>query len=364
MTTSLRRLAAPLALALLVATAAACGTGSTSPATTSTGGGGSTTAPAVHGTADVAYAGSLVELAEKVLGPAFEKATGFSYVGRGAGSTTLAQEILSKEISPGVFLPVGRKAIEKLEPSRAKFAIELATDPLVVAYNPHSKYAPQLEAIAKGTAPLSSLFSLMAEPGFKLGRTDPNVDPQGAYFILTALLAVKVLGLPADTAAKVLGIDAAHPYGNSSQLFDETSLEPTLQAGELDAASVYVSQAKQLGLPYITLPPTLSFADPAHASTYAEVSLPLSDGTVKTGDLISLNETLIVPPATSPGDVAANNSFVSYLLSSGGRALLRAGGYTLVTPQLYLAPGVSASEALPSSVMTAFNQAGGQIASS
>lgn len=349
-------LAALVAVALV---AAACGTGSTTPPTT-TSSGGSTT----HGTASVAYAGSLVSLAEKVLGPGFEKATGNTFVGRGDGSTTLAQEIKSNLIDPGVFVAVGRDAIETLEPSRAQFAMELATDPLVVAYNPKSKYAPELEAIAKGTKPFSSLFTVLASPGFRLGRTNPNEDPQGAYFIMMVELAQRELGLPATTAKDVLGITASSPYGDSQQFYSETALEPTLQAGELDAASAYRSQAIQLGLPYITLPSALDFADPAYAAKYATVSVTLTGNVVQAGTLISLNQTLIVPPSTTAANAAADESFVSYLLSSQGQAELKAGGYTLVTPQLYLAPGVSASTALPATVQAAFTAAGGQTATS
>jgi molybdate/tungstate transport system substrate-binding protein len=105
---------------------------------------------ATHGTASVAYAGSLELLASSVLGPKFQAATGDTFQGRGAGSTTLAQEILSNEISPGVFLAVGKKAIKMLWPKRSQFAIQLATDPLVVAYNPKSKYASEFAAIAAG----------------------------------------------------------------------------------------------------------------------------------------------------------------------------------------------------------------------
>jgi molybdate/tungstate transport system substrate-binding protein len=353
-----RRLPAALvAVALFVA---ACASATSTPATTDSGG---TTAATGHGTADVAYAGSLVKLAETVLGPDFERATGNKFIGRGAGSTTLAEEILSKEISPGVFVSVGRKAIEKLETARARFAIQLATDPLVIAYNPHSKFAPQLDAISSGKGSISSLFSVLAQPGFRLGRTDPNADPQGAYFILMVELAQKLLSLPSTTTASILGVSASSPYGNPSQMFDETALVPTLQAGELDAVSAYDSQALQYHLRYISLPDTLSFVDPAFASTYGQVSLKLSDGSVFAGKPISLNETLVLPPATSAADATADAAFVAFLLSPTGRADLRAGGYTLQTPEFYGAPGATPSNSLPASVRSAFSAAGGKVAS-
>lgn len=339
---------------------AACGTTSATPAMTATGGAGSA---AQHGTAQVAYAGSLTKLAETVLGPSFEHATGDAFSGRGAGSTALAQEIVSGEISPGVFLSVGRKAIEKLEPTHAKFAIELATDPLVVAYNPKSPFARVLAAVASHRAPLSSLFAVLAKPGFKLGRTDPNADPQGATFVLMVKLAQHVLGLPPSTARSVLGITSANPAGNTSQIFDETSMLPTLQAGELDASSAYLSQALQYHLPYVTLPPALDFADAAQAKLYKTASLRLTSGTVVTGAVTTLNETLVLPLPTSVGDQVAAERFCAFLVAPAGRKELAAGGYRLVKPVFYSAPGASPSSVLGPVLLSAFRAAGGTAGS-
>ena len=79
---------------------------------------------------------------------------------------------------------------------------------MVVAYNPKSKYASQFKAIADGTEPLSKLFTLMQTPGFKLGRTDPNIDPQGRDFIEMLELAQSYYHLPSDTVTKILGSPA------------------------------------------------------------------------------------------------------------------------------------------------------------
>jgi len=139
----------------------------------SVGGASATTTTAkstTHGTASVAYAGSLELWAATDLGPKFEASTGDGFQGRAAGSGTLASEIISKEISPGVFMSVGKKNIKRLWPvGRSKFVIQLATDPLVVAYDPHSKFAPEFNAIADHKASFSSLFSLLSSPGSASG---------------------------------------------------------------------------------------------------------------------------------------------------------------------------------------------------
>jgi molybdate/tungstate transport system substrate-binding protein len=282
---------------------------------------------------------------------------------------TLAQEILSKEISPGAFVAVGTGAIMTLFPDRAKFAIAIASDPLVVAYSSKSRYFSQLNAIRSGSKPLSSLFSLFATSGFRLGRTDPSQDPQGEFFILMTKLAQIQLHLPAGQAASDLGISAAHPYGSPSQEVSEDALPVDISTGVFDAGSEYLPEAKQYGLDYITLPAGINFSDPADLSTYEGVSLDVYGTGIQAGELINLDLTLVNPAsgtsAPSAADKAADQAFLVYLLSSGGRQVLATAGYTLIPPRLTLAPGVSsASVALPASVLSAFNKLGGSIPTS
>jgi molybdate/tungstate transport system substrate-binding protein len=313
----------------------------------------------------VACAGSLTKLYGTVLGPDYAKATGNKFGGPPcAGSSDLAQEILSKAISPGVFLAVGAKPIKTLFPSRAKFAINLATDPLVIAYSSKSADASQLDAIASGSKPLSALFTLMASPGFKLGRTDPTQDPQGEFFIVMMKLAQSELKLPAGQSDKILGISASSPYGAASQQFDEDALPTDELEGEVDAGSSYLSEALQYGLKYIALPSDLNFADPADLADYSSVSLEVT-GSLFVGGLITLDTTLVLPAGAtliSSSDRAANDEFVAYLMGAGRQVLSQA-GYSLTTPTIVLAPGVSGPAAvLPGNVLAAFNALHGKVA--
>ena len=148
--------------------------------------------------------------------------------------------------------------------------MQYATTSIVLAYNPHSKYASQFKAIASGKEPVKNLFALMEKPGFKLGRTDPNTDPQGRAFIYMLELATEY-HLPANTVTKIIGSPVNSP--KSSQIFEEASLDSTLQSGQLDAASAYLSQAKQLHLDYITLPSAINLGDAADAAQYKKASI-------------------------------------------------------------------------------------------
>src|SRR5215472_12723718 len=203
---------------------------------------------------------------------------------------------------------------------------------MVVAYNPNSKYASQFAAIASGKQPISSLFTLMTKPGFQLGRTDPNVDPQGRAFIYMLELAQMKYHLPKDIVTKILGGPLADP--NSTQIFEETALDSRLQAGQLDAASAYLSQAKQLHLKYITLPNDINLGDPTMGTQYEKASITITDNgqkVTKMGSPLAIDVT-VIKGAT---DQAAADSFVAYILSQAGRNLYSGpGGYTLLTPTI------------------------------
>lgn len=287
------------------------------------------TAPrAPSGTADVAYAGSLEYLNEKIVGPDFTRSTGYGYEGRGSGSDALSQEIASGEITPNVFESVGASPITALEPKFTSWYVQFAASPLVVAYNPSSPYGPQLAAIAAGKRPIRDLFAIMAKPGFALGRTDPNVDPQGAAFVEMIELARPVLHLPVGTVHEILG---SGPLGSSSspEIFDETALEPRLEAGQLDAASAFLSQAVQLHLHYIRLPASIDLGNPADSRSYAKASLRLADGKVVRGAPLVVDVTRI-----GSSDHAAADAFIAYTLSRRGRSAYRRGGYALLSPTL------------------------------
>ncbi|HEX9030919.1 MAG TPA: extracellular solute-binding protein [Streptosporangiaceae bacterium] len=296
---------------------------SNSPASTSGG-----TKPS--GTANVAYAASLTYLNEKIFGPAFAKATGYKYLGTPGPSDGLSAEIAAKSISPNAFISVGGKPIASLGPAFSKWYIQYASTSIVLAYNPASKYASQFEAIAAGKKPMSDLFSILAQPGFQLGRTDPNTDPQGRAFIYMLELAQMKYHLPKSIVTKILGGPPAS--ANSTQIFEEAALDSRLQAGQLDAASAYLSQAKQLHLHYITLPADINLGDAALAAQYATASITITDNgqqVTKTGAPLTLDITTI----SGTKDQAAGNAFVAFVLSPAGRALYaNQGGYTLLTP--------------------------------
>jgi len=270
----------------------------------------------------VAYAGSLDYMNDQVLGPAFTKATGIAYSGRGNGSWAMANELKGGVVQADVFESVGTGPIASLGSGLATWAVGFATSPLVVAYNPKSRFAPEFEAIAAGRKPIQDLFTLLATPGLHLGRTDPSTDPQGQAFYLMVELAQKVYHLPAGTAQHILGA-----WNNPQEVFSEEGLPTQLEAGGLDAASAFLPQALQLHLHYVALPAKLDFADPAEAGLYQSVSMQIpSVGTVH-GTLSLLDITVLKGKNTAAGD-----AFAAFLLGKAQVHLWRSEGYQPIAP--------------------------------
>jgi molybdate/tungstate transport system substrate-binding protein len=321
-----RALVVALVAITCAALAAGCSSSSSSSSSATSSPAASASSSKPTGTASVAYASSLEYLNEKVVGPAFTKATGYGYSGFGASSGDLETDIAAGEIHPNVFQSVGGDNVTPLFPKFTNWYIQYAGTSMVVAYNPNGKYASQFKAIADGSEPLSDLFTLLQTPGLKLGRTDPNVDPQGRDFIYMLQLAQAYYHLPSDTVAKILGTT---DYGTASsrQIYAESSLDSTLQSGQLDAASAFVTQAIQLHLAYVPLVPQINLCCSQYAAMYHTASITVKSGT-KHGSPQVIDITLVGTPTD------AGIAFVKYTLSPAGVAQYKAGGFMILTPTL------------------------------
>jgi len=139
----------------------------------------STSAQAADNTVQVLYAGSLTNLMERSIGPAFEQATGQHFAGYAAGSNKIANELRGKLRRGDVFISASPKVNDSLSGSAngdlVHWYVQFAASPLVLGYNPHSRYAHQLQTQRWDAA--------LQIPGIKIGRTDPKLDPKGALTV-------------------------------------------------------------------------------------------------------------------------------------------------------------------------------------
>lgn len=269
------------------------------------------------GTVNVAYAGSLVNLMEHKLGPAFQQAKGYTYQGKGAGSTALTNQIKSKLIAPDVFISASAGAYQPLEGAAngnlVSWYMSFAATQMVIGYSPKSQFATQLQAAADGSVPW---YSALETPGLRLGRTDPALDPKGVNTIYTMQLAETYYNQP-GLAKKLLGAN-----DNPAQIFPEEELVARLTSGQLDAGFFYLNEVKDAGLPYITLPAQINLGDPSQKATYAQAHYTDAKGNTTTGKPILYSVTIPATVKNSAGAVA----FVQYLLSASGKNILTADG--------------------------------------
>ena len=276
----------------------------------------------------VMYAASLIKTFEESLGPSFEKRTGYTYVGEGRGSVQIANMIIDGQRKPDVFVSAGTIPIMKLlnknagsdqQPS-AQWLVKFASAEMVIAYSTNSHFHLDLDKAKKGLIPW---YQVLSEPGFKLGRTDPELDPKGYYMVITAKLANTYYN---DQSIKhrILGQDR-----NPKQIFPEETLTTILETGQLDAIAAYKHEAIAKGLPYITLPPQINLGDSVFFDFYKKASYTLNTGKIVYGQPIYFSVT--VPEATV-SNLDGAISFVTYLLSSDSQHIIQSQGLNYIKP--------------------------------
>jgi molybdate/tungstate transport system substrate-binding protein len=303
-----RATASLVAVAAAVTLATACGGtshGGTAGGTPSGTGTRVTGLPHGSGTVRVLYAGSLVNLMEKHVGPGFGDATGYGYQGQGAGSNQLANQIKGETVQADVFISAAPSADAALEGSGngdwVGWYATFGSAPLVIAYNPHSRYANDFR-----TKPW---YQVLTESGIKVGRTDPKLDPKGVLTEQALHAAASAYDQP----------DLADAVAGNATVFPEEELVGRLEAGQLDAGFFYSVEAAPTGLPTVSL---------GAVKASAEYTVTILRG--------------------AP-DAAGAAAFVDYLFSAQGQRQLRAQGVVLSTP-----PKLSGSpSAVPADVRAA-----------
>ncbi|MDX6416757.1 MAG: molybdate transport system substrate-binding protein [Trebonia sp.] len=257
------------------------------------------------GAVDVLYAGSLVNLITKQVGPAFSTASGYSVTGAGAGSTALVTDIKGKVYKGDVFISASPTATKTLIGTAngdwVSWYVSFASSKLVLGYNPKSKFASEIKS--------EPWYKAITTPGLKLGFTDPATDPKGKLVAEALSGTAKAKNLPALTTIE----------NDKGDVFPEETLVARLQAGQIDAAFFYTIEATPVGIP----------------------TVPLAGEDLKATYTIS---TLKGAP-NEPGA----DAFTAYLLGPSGQAVLKQDGFALITPPKVTGSGVPATvqSALP-----------------
>jgi molybdate/tungstate transport system substrate-binding protein len=97
----------------------------------------------------VLYAGSLVNLMEHGVGPAFDKTTGDKFQGFAGGSNGLANQIKGRLRRGDVFISANPRVNDDLTGAVngdwVSWYINFAQSPLVIGYSPSSRFASELK---------------------------------------------------------------------------------------------------------------------------------------------------------------------------------------------------------------------------
>jgi molybdate/tungstate transport system substrate-binding protein len=253
------------------------------------------------GPVDVLYAGSLVTVMDETVGPAFQSATGYKFSGVSGDSGALANQIKGKTDRGDVFISANPSKDLSLEGAAngnwVSWYATFAASDLVLGYNPDSRFAAQLKS--------QPWYDVITQPGFLLGRTDPNTDPKGAL-TATAL----------SDAATTAGADTKPVASSSANVFPENTLVGRLQAGQLDAGFFYAVEAASAGIatvPLTAIPTlqakyTITVLSNAPHQTGADAFVEFVLGPTGAADLAKDGLTVSRPLAVSgtpPGDIQA-----------------------------------------------------------
>ena len=259
----------------------------------------------------VLYAGSLVNLMERGLGPAFDKSDHGQFRGYAGGSNKLANEIKARLRQADVFISANPHVnIDLMGAANGDWVswyVTFAESALVIGYNPSSRFASDIKS--------KPWYEVLRQPGIRIGRTDPKLDPKGKLTIDLFQKAAEVYKL-SNLSQDVLGTPE-----NPDQVVPEENLIGRLQSGQLDVGFFYSTETADLNIQAIKLPPEVTLS--AHYTVTVLRDAPNATGA---------------------------EQFIEFLLGDAGKALMRRHGLDLVTPSIEGDQGK-----VPASVRSAVN---------
>jgi molybdate/tungstate transport system substrate-binding protein len=264
-------------------------------------------------TVKVLHAGSLITLVRRGIGPALLQQSEITIESISGHSVALAQAIKDQSSIGDVFLSADAQVNQILLGSTngdwIHWYVIFARNAAALAYSPKSRFFSDFEQAREGLLPW---YQVLLQPGVKLFRNNPNLDPMGYYTLLVCALAEKHYRIP-GLKQRLLGSDTNPEQVNQMNIAQ-------LERGEIDAMFLYVSAAHDLALPHIVLPDEINLSNPAMAPLYEEVHFTNDKGQTFYGKPMSFSAA-VLKNATNPH---AAQQFIEFLLSPQGQKLVQA----------------------------------------
>lgn len=265
---------------------------------------------------DVTYAASLTATMHE-LAVRFEARAGRAIRGDPRGSVAGAHLIREGVFLRDAYITADPATLRLLGPEDPGWAVGFARSEVVIAYSSTSRFAAALDSVREGKLEWPDVA---LRTGFRLGRTDPDLDPKGYRALFLFRLAERHFARPGLAAALLGGPSRAQ------EVFPEEHLSARVETGSLDAGVFYLAEARAHGLRALRLPGPLAQSDPGDASTLAALEYRGPDGRSFRGAPVSYAATI---PLNSP-DPKAAGAFIAFLLSEEGRAVLAEDGFAPV----------------------------------
>ncbi|NLE22028.1 MAG: tungstate ABC transporter substrate-binding protein WtpA [Actinobacteria bacterium] len=302
------------------------------------------------------YAGSLIVPFERVAAAFERQHPGVDVVTEAHGSIQVLRHVTELGDRMDIVASADEQLIPPLMYERddpetgapwADWYCSFATNRVVLAVSPQSPLAGELTS--------KTWYRRLIEGDVRFGLADPRFDAAGYRALMVLQLAEREYGEPFLLEDMLMGrfttpITVEHSGGTdvievpeiletsagSSIVLRGASIQlvALLESGDLDCAFEYESVARQHGLQYVELPPSIDLSDPDRRDDYATVRVKLDFrrfASVRpefTGDLIRYAFTI---PANAP-DPELAREFAAFLLGSEGRRMLAADHQPLLSP--------------------------------
>jgi molybdate/tungstate transport system substrate-binding protein len=246
-----------------------------------------------------------------------------------SGSLEAARKLTELGKIPDVIGVADYGVIPKLLiPQHATWFTLFARNSMVLIYNDESAGAGEING--------ENWWQILLRPGVRAGRSDPTLDPNGYRTLMAFQLAEKFYRQPglAHRLEQALPPKYMRPK--------EADLTALVQAGELDYSWSYFSIAKAAGLRHVDLPPEINLSDPKLSEWYSQARVRLTGTHRAASDSVEFMGEPIVYALTIP--TAAPHpgtamSFVRFIFSPEGQAILKDNGFTMLEKPVVGGPG-------------------------
>ena len=214
----------------------------------------------------------------------------------------------------------------------ADWCIRFATNRLVLAYSPTSKYAGDLN--------VDNWYRVLARPDVKVGFADPRIDALGYRALMLAQLSEayykdntifdnlfsrafkQAFDVKEENGVSVIYVPELIEPSDNRIVLRGSSVQTIalVQSGDIDYTFEYLSVVKQQGLKYLELPSEIDMGSEQFSDLYKTVRVKLDFRRFKSIEPVFYGQPIIYGltiPRNAPHRAEAIK-FISYLLGKDG----------------------------------------------